>query len=94
MAQIGRPRARVVRAGEAGDDEPLGIHRHAFLEPPGVGISADEQEEMAHRAGVGGSAAPVTEHRSGEAVPVALQCHDLLADVQVTFGSAWMRSIR
>jgi hypothetical protein len=44
--QGGTAGARAVRAGEAGDDEPLGIHRHAVLEPPGVGIGADEQEEM------------------------------------------------
>ena len=65
-------------------DEALGVHRRAVLQPGGVGIGADEQEQMAQRAGVSGAVGPLTEYRGGEAVgAVALERHDLLADVQV-----------
>src|SRR5919106_508237 len=76
-----------VGAGEAGEDEALVVHRRAVLEPDGIGVGPDEQEEMAQRVSVRGAGGPLPEHRSREAVgPVAFQRDHLLADVQVDIG--------
>src|SRR5712691_4077911 len=86
LERQGRTANGIYAAGEvaAGEDEALVVYGNAVPEPGGVGIGADEEEQMSKRAGVNGPTGPVSQHRGIETVcAVAFQRHHLRADVQV-----------
>ncbi len=71
----------------AGQHEALGVGRDAPVEPRRIGIGADEQEQMPHRAVRFASVCAVAEGRPGErTLRIAVERGDLAADVQLDIG--------
>ena len=50
-----------------GDHKPFVVHRNAVIEPCGVRVGANEQEEMTQGAAVGGSSRALAKHCCGDA---------------------------
>ena len=74
------PRQREI---DPGHHESLVVDRDTILEPAGIGIGADEQEQMAERARVRLAVRAVAEGRTGKAsYAVTFQADDLRPRVQ------------